>query len=632
MEINEPQITIESLLDRIREGAGRRAGANGVAGSGASSGAASAAGVRSEQQPASLDGFPALTRIDVAQLNLQPAFEPHAADEYHVNDLLKYHDRNFIQNAYLAILKRGPDATGFKAFIESLRSGRLNKIDVLARLRYSTEGRAKKVQVKGLFVPAAVRQLYRLPLIGYALRLSVAIARLPAAVRHQQQFEAHVHAQQQQVVDHANHLSDLLGQHQREAAHAFARLAEATHASNAQQQQLALRQQEQQANTDAQRAALDSQRALHDALALRFNAAHNELLERINAVKQQFDVLIDKAVSHWQREMAHLETRQAETNANALAHLHERAAQLTLSLRAEVSSLSAQLRDEVERVSTTLRTEQELLTHRERELRTELSLQAGRVARFLNEATQQLPASLDERQQQVLTDEQRHLHDAFYHSLEARFRGSPAEIKERLKIYLPLVAQAKIVSATQPLLDIGCGRGEWLELLSEADVPALGVDSNRALVTEGQARGLRIVEADLMAHLRALPADSLGALTGFHIVEHLPLETLLGLLDETVRVVKPGGLVIFETPNPENVLVGSCNFYFDPTHRNPLPAPVMKFMLESRGLSRVGVIRLNPSDAEPVAGDADIVKRFNQYFYGPMDYAVVGWKTDTENK
>ncbi|MBD0327583.1 MAG: methyltransferase, partial [Pyrinomonadaceae bacterium] len=145
-------------------------------------------------------------------------------------------------------------------------------------------------------------------------------------------------------------------------------------------------------------------------------------------------------------------------------------------------------------------------------------------------------------------------------------------------------------------------------------------------VAQGRERGLSITEADVLAHLRTLPNESLGALTGFHIIEHLPLEALLALLDEAIRVVKSGGLVIFETPNPENVLVGSCNFYFDPTHRNPLPAPVMKFLLESRGFTRVSVMRLNPSAAEPVAGDTDLVKRFNQYFYGPMDYAVVGWK------
>jgi hypothetical protein len=91
-----------------------------------------------------------------------------------------------------------------------------------------------------------------------------------------------------------------------------------------------------------------------------------------------------------------------------------------------------------------------------------------------------------------------------------------------------------------------------------------------------------------------------------------------------VRVIKSGGLVILETPNPQNVLVGSCNFYFDPTHRNPLPSPVMKFLLDSRGYTGVEVVNLNPSDEAPVAGDSELVRRFNEYFYGPMDYAVVG--------
>jgi O-antigen chain-terminating methyltransferase len=177
-----------------------------------------------------------------------------------------------------------------------------------------------------------------------------------------------------------------------------------------------------------------------------------------------------------------------------------------------------------------------------------------------------------------------------------------------------------------PILDIGSGRGEWLELLSEKNLRASGVDLNRVLVAQCRERGLEVIEDDVMHYLRALPDASIGAVTGFHLVEHLPVEILIKMLDETVRVIKPGGAVIFETPNPQNVLVGSCNFYFDPTHRNPLPGPIMKFLVQSRGFARVEVINLNPSDTERVAGDTDLIKRFNQYFYGPMDYAVVGWK------
>jgi O-antigen chain-terminating methyltransferase len=142
-------------------------------------------------------------------------------------------------------------------------------------------------------------------------------------------------------------------------------------------------------------------------------------------------------------------------------------------------------------------------------------------------------------------------------------------------------------------------------------------------------RGLDVVAEDLLSYMKRLADASLGAVTGFHIIEHLAIETLIEFLDQTVRVVKAGGVVIFETPNPQNVLVGSCNFYFDPTHRNPLPSPVMKFLLESRGFVGVDVLNLNPSDDTPVAADSELARRFNQYFYGPMDYAVVGYRPQT---
>ena len=135
------------------------------------------------------------------------------------------------------------------------------------------------------------------------------------------------------------------------------------------------------------------------------------------------------------------------------------------------------------------------------------------------------------------------------------------------------------------------------------------------------------MEAELISYLHQLPDASLGALTGFHIIEHLTIEMLVEFLNQTVRVVKPGGVVIFETPNPQNVLVGSCNFYFDPTHRNPLPSQVTKFLLESRGFVRVEVLNLNPSDDTPVDENSELARRFNKYFYGPMDYAVVGYRT-----
>ena len=152
---------------------------------------------------------------------MQSPFQPHSDGRYHVNDLLKYHDRNFIQNAYRAILKRGPDAAGYRGFIESLRSARLNKIDILASLRYSAEGRSKKVEIEGLRTPAIIRKAYRVPVLGYLLNLAVALARLPLMIRSEQQFEAHVLAQQELVVDQLNHLGRTLRVHSGEVSLLF---------------------------------------------------------------------------------------------------------------------------------------------------------------------------------------------------------------------------------------------------------------------------------------------------------------------------------------------------------------------------------------------------------------------------
>jgi SAM-dependent methyltransferase len=165
-------------------------------------------------------------------------------------------------------------------------------------------------------------------------------------------------------------------------------------------------------------------------------------------------------------------------------------------------------------------------------------------------------------------------------------------------------------------------------LLQEEGLQAQGVDLNRVLLEGCRARGLAVTEGEAIAYFSTLPPSSLGAVTGFHVIEHLPLDALIRLLDEAVRVLKPGGVAIFETPNPENVLVGSCNFYLDPTHRNPLPSAMVKFLVETRGLCRVEVMNLHPYPQSygVETGGLAVAQRFNEYFYGPQDYAVVGWK------
>ena len=227
----------------------------------------------------------------------------------------------------------------------------------------------------------------------------------------------------------------------------------------------------------------------------------------------------------------------------------------------------------------------------------------------------------------LLTDavvENSHALDALYATFQDVFRGSRENIKTRLRAHLPRVKTAGVGTDAMPIVDLGCGRGEWLELLRDEGLRARGVDLNRVSIAGCREMGLEIVERDAIAYLRSLPDMTVGAVTGFHIIEHLPLDVLLRLLDEAYRVLKPGGLAIFETPNPQNVLVGSCTFYLDPTHRNPLPAGLMKFMMEMRGFLEVEIVCLHPYPKEVRVSGSDLADRFNDYFYGPQDYAVVG--------
>lgn len=184
-------------------------------------------------------------------------------------------------------------------------------------------------------------------------------------------------------------------------------------------------------------------------------------------------------------------------------------------------------------------------------------------------------------------------HD-FYRAFEDRFRGSRELIKSRLATYLQFVQPLKAAS-NEPLraLDLGCGRGEWLELLKAEGVVAQGVDMDAGMLEGCQAQGLNVVLGDATEVLRNAAADSFDLISAFHVVEHIDFELLQVWVIEALRVLKPGGLLILETPNPENLLVGSSSFYLDPTHDKPLPPKLLGFLPEWVGFERVRIIGLN---------------------------------------
>lgn len=229
-------------------------------------------------------------------------------------------------------------------------------------------------------------------------------------------------------------------------------------------------------------------------------------------------------------------------------------------------------------------------------------------------------ASLRPRSGETADDAQT---DELFAAFADEFRGQPAEVKEALRAYLPFLKSAGI---NQDVLDLGCGRGEWLELLREQGIRARGVDTNRVLIERAHAAGLEVILQDALSHLRGVPDQSLSAVTGFQFIEHISFAILLQTLSEILRVLKPGGLVIFETPNPKNLVVGACNFYSDPTHARPLFPETVRFMLSQLGFGDVRVEYVNAVADSPFTEDGEAARALDSWFFSPRDFAVIGRK------
>ncbi|MGM9428191.1 glycosyltransferase [Hydrogenophaga sp. MI9] len=212
----------------------------------------------------------------------------------------------------------------------------------------------------------------------------------------------------------------------------------------------------------------------------------------------------------------------------------------------------------------------------------------------------------------------------FYRAFEDRYRGSREVIKARLTVYLDFLRPLTGQETERPkAVDLGCGRGEWLELLVESGFDATGIDLDEGMLAASRERGLTVVRGDALAHLLSLPDNSQAVVSAFHLIEHLPFDALQTLVSQSLRVLRPGGLLILETPNSENLVVGTSHFYLDPTHQKPIPHQLLGFLAEYHGFVRNKILRLQEhesavSDPSPTLWDV--------LAGASPDYAVVAQK------
>lgn len=328
------------------------------------------------------------------------------------------------------------------------------------------------------------------------------------------------------------------------------------------------------------------------------------------------------------QELQHVASESSQSSASASTVQREfRAMREELSRAGEhLRNLQAQADGMLAAVAHSAQL-QKMVVALEQRITDDGSYMKGELSSYRTLLVQLLDRNTPKSRGSEATDEQRaSIEDAFYLSFENRFRGSRSSVSERLAVYLPLVKERNAGSPSSPVIDVGSGRGEWLELLKEHQLVARGVDLSRAMYEQCQARGLDVAHSDALKFLQQQQEGTAGAVTGFHIIEHLPFEVLMDLFAEAYRVLRPGGVAIFESPNCKNLVVGACNFNIDPTHRNPVFPETAEFMLRLRGFEQTKIIYLAPIEGSPFQDGTAASKFLDERLFGPQDFSVIGYK------
>jgi len=420
---------------------------------------------------------------------------------YTVEDFVKYHDIDFITFAYRVILGREPDENGLNHYLDKLRRGEYTKTDILVRLRYSKEGRKRKVKILGLRKRALYSYLSSVPVVGYFVKTVKFFATIPRFMRHFNALESHVHYYLGYVVRRIENLDN-----------------------------------------------------------------------DITNVKRNF------------------ESRFVEIN-KTLLNLDE----TMQTVNRNISKLEQEvkvLKKNLTRQNIKLRNIDSNLTKLEKNF-----IQTDVPQKF------EIDVSLEINRNRV-----------YYSAFEEVFRGKESEIKERQRKYLKYIP--KELSNKFPVLDVGCGRGEFLELLMKEGIEGIGVDINNEEIESLKRKGFKVFNKDVVSFLKG--TDKIfSAIVSFQVIEHFSQDYLKEFLQLSYEKLTEGGVIILETVNPWNY-EAFARFYIDETHVRPIPPDTLSFILSWIGFTNIKVIFSAPLRNKKYR-DEDLKKLY-------IDYAIVGYK------
>lgn len=537
---------------------------------------------------------------------------------YCLAELLAFSDREFVENAYRVVLRRAADHEGLSHYLGRLRAGSLSKVEVLGELRWSSEGVSRGIHINGLLLPYRLQQLKRRRYIGPLVAWLHGVARLGSGAQRLGLLEARL-----------SHALDELGRHvNRSTLQLSARTSEAM-------------------------AAVDSAQAGVERVAVRIDCVDDVLVRVRTDIDQLADLHRTASMAH---DQSNVRLQNLAERLDMLIHSTQAGVDAVDALRRQVTGLEAQmapgaqlqeLRERVDVLTGSAKLgmdavhglKKQVVVLEER-MASGADLQAlGERLDVLTGSTKLRMDAMDDLRQHLATLDQRRdaqaqfesSLDPLYVAFERQFRGAPELIEARVEPYLEVLREANVGGLEQPVLDLGSGNGEWLDVLRGHGFSGRGVDSNRMFVDLCRGRGLDVTHGDALEYLRSLPDGSVGAITAMHVAEHLPFQVLIQLLDEAHRVLCVGGVIALETPNPENVLVGSHYFYMDPTHRNPIPPEALRWLVEARGFQRTRIERLTvareismPPLLPQNNTETTAVNAMLAHFRAALDYSVIG--------
>jgi O-antigen chain-terminating methyltransferase len=206
-----------------------------------------------------------------------------------------------------------------------------------------------------------------------------------------------------------------------------------------------------------------------------------------------------------------------------------------------------------------------------------------------------------------------------YGRFAERFRGTEEYVKRNVEFYKPFFAHCENV------LDIGCGRGEFLGLMRDGGISARGIDLSEESVAQSRQNGMNAEVADLFSWLPAQPEQQFDGIFSSQVVEHLDPRRLPEMIRLCAASLRRGGILAIETPNPQCLAIFATHFYLDPTHTRPIPHPLMAFYMEEAGVGQIEVHELSPA-VESMPEIAELPEEFRKRFFGGLDYAIIGRK------